>query len=805
VNLKTHVAPNQTTPEIISCTVMYIKQVQTDLPTPKDQWNTLKQLRHFSCVRRLDGQPFPVGFEKECQQRNASKVGKLNGNSIISHFNSERALLCNVVARLRALDPDVLVGHNVLAFDLDVLYARMIHLKVPHWSRVGRMKRSSLPYGVDKKKSSSFGNTLVGSTISTGRLVCDTYLSAREFVRQSDYSLKALSRELLGETKVEMSSSMDMSSVFYSSKDLFQLVTLAEQDAWLSLGLMFHLSVLPLTRQLTNLSGFQWTKVLRGGRAQRIEYLLLHEFHGRKFMVPDKQWQQKDQGAKDKKAKYAGGLVLDPKSGLYDDIVMMLDFNSLYPSIIQEFGICWTTVERPNEGEMAKLPDEGALEGAVLPAVISGLVQRRREVKKLLKQETDVGKKQQLDIRQQALKLTANSMYGCLGFSQSRFCARPLAELVTFQGREILQQTARVAEEEVGVEVVYGDTDSIFIDTKVSMLEDALKIGRQLRLAVNKRYKLLEIEIDAVFVKLLLLKKKKYAAVKVEGGQRVVELKGLDLVRRDWSLLAKDIGRSVLDTILGEKDQEDMVETVLGKLKELGDAVRNGKLGIGKYAITKQLTKDPSAYPDAKSQPHVQVALRRKAKGHREGTGAGETVPYVISTSEEGEGGALAERAYGLDEMKEGERKPDVAYYLSQQIMPLVSRLTNSIDGLSSARVAEALGLDGAKYLAQERIQESREDDAMFGSTFGSSTVNAKPFEETLLQGTPTQVANRVRMRVSNEISEGSTGSELYMQLRAWAKQLEDHGAHHAKSFLDRTLERSAFNHVPKTFWNAVC
>merc|ERR1719375_2821967 len=88
-----------------------------------------------------------------------------------------------------------------------------------------------------------------------------------------------------------------MSACFSSSKDLLQLISLAEQDAWLSLGLMFHLSVLPLTRQLTNLSGFQWAKVLRGGRAQRIEYLLLHEFHGRKFIVPDKKQYQSGKGA----------------------------------------------------------------------------------------------------------------------------------------------------------------------------------------------------------------------------------------------------------------------------------------------------------------------------------------------------------------------------------------------------------------------------------------------------------------------------------------------------------------------------
>jgi DNA polymerase alpha subunit A len=770
VNVKTFVGPNQSSPEIVSCTVMFLKEVQTDLPTPKDKWNTLKHLRHFSCVRRLDGLPFPVGFEKECQERNASNIGKLNGNSVISHFNSERALLCNVVARIRALDPDVLVGHNVLAFDLDVLYSRMIALKVPHWSRIGRIKRSSLPFGVDKKKGSNQGNTLIGSSITTGRLVCDTYLSAREFVRQPDYSLKSLSSALLGETKVELQ--MDMSACFSSAKDLLQLVTLAEQDTWLSLGLMFHLSVLPLSRQLTNLSGFQWAKVLRGGRAQRIEYLLLHEFHSRKFMVPDKQSYQnkKKEGGSTKrgKAQYAGGLVLDPKCGLYDDFVLMLDFNSLYPSIIQEYNICFTTVERPQDSQtMASLPPAigSGDELAILPSVIRRLVQRRRQVKTMLKEERDDAKKQQLDIRQQALKLTANSMYGCLGFSASRFCARALAELVTSQGREILQNTANLAEQNLNLEVVYGDTDSIFVNTRSKMIDEVKRLGNALRKEVNKRYRLLEIEIDAIFLRLLLLKKKKYAAIKLEpsrtkasNGQQeyiqVVEHKGIDIVRRDWSILSKEVGAHVLDLILSGKSSEDVVELIHTHLQSVGNKVKQStspssgdalSYALEKFIITKQLTKRPEDYPDWRAQPHVQVAMRRKKLGKRDGVNPGETIQYVIceqpsskmtnSPSSGGSGSSmLAERAFHPEEVIASRKKAkaqsandeagdsdvlkvDVQYYLAQQVHPVLSRLCESIEGTSAARLADCLGLDSAKYHRQD-VQGSgqRSEDALFSA-----------------------------------------------------------------------------------------
>lgn len=148
-----------------------------------------------------------------------------------------------------------------------------------------------------------------------------------------------------------------------------------------------------------------------------------------------------------RKPAYTGGLVLEPKKGFYDKYILLLDFNSLYPSIIQEYNICFTTIERHGEKSIDEeefIPDipSSDCETGILPTEIKKLVQSRRDVKALMKKaDPSSDLYVQYDIRQKALKLTANSMYGCLGFSNSRFYAKPLASLITSKGREILLKT----------------------------------------------------------------------------------------------------------------------------------------------------------------------------------------------------------------------------------------------------------------------------------------------------------------------------------------------------------------------------
>lgn len=765
--------------EICSASVVYLQDVRVDVGTDcrakvtdmPCEWE--KKARHFSLVRKLSGGNWPSGWEQHVANENkTNNVAKRTKSIVLSAQADERGLLSILLARLSQIDADVICGHNVAGFDVDVLLNRLRENKVAHWSRIGRLKRTRFPNLSGGNQGSFGGGASIGAlSCMSGRLLADTYLSARDLLKEVSYTLTNLMKTQFDENRAEIPH-QDVPLQFNSTQTLWQLTKNSQTDAFYSLWLMLHLQALPLTRQLSNIAGNTWSKTLGHTRAQRVEFLFLHEFHKRKYMVPDRLSAKEkrrvqaaeakngngDKDVDDKKGpQYSGGLVLEPKKGLYDKYVLMLDFNSLYPSIIQEYDICFTTVKRGKDmaGLAPELPPPvlgkpGGENAAVLPQVICKLVQHRRAVKELLKKETNDVIKAQLDIRQLALKLTANSMYGCLGFSASRFYAKPLAELITGQGREILQSTVDLAQN-LSYDVIYGDTDSIMINTNKDNLEEVRKVGQEVKREVNKRYKLLEIEMDGCYRSMLLLKKKKYAAVVVEPsmheGKTIyverVEKKGLDTVRRDWCKLAKDVGDTCLDEIFKKRAVEDTVEKIHDALREARTKMVNNQVNLESYIVTKQLTKSPRDYPDANSQPHVKVALRRIEQGKQDGVNAGETVPYIICcevkpedekdmtndaianghASSKSGGKGLAERAFHPEELQDprSNLRVDLHYYLTQQLHPVISRLCAPIEGTDAARLADCLGLDASKFAARN---VGADDDDMNANRYAACSLD---------------------------------------------------------------------------------
>lgn len=169
-------------------------------------------------------------------------------------------------------------------------------------------------------------------------------------------------------TRQEIDNEAALNSWAKTRKGLMNYLNHCEADTYFIAAIALKVQMLPLTKVLTNLAGNSWARTLSGTRAERNEYILLHEFHKNKYICPDKIYGKgKSHKVEDetmegeessdvkKKDKYKGGLVFEPEKGLYDKFILVMDFNSLYPSIIQEYNICFTTVERSDSVSISRI------------------------------------------------------------------------------------------------------------------------------------------------------------------------------------------------------------------------------------------------------------------------------------------------------------------------------------------------------------------------------------------------------------------------------------------------------------------
>ena len=304
--------------------------------------------KSFTILRPIE-KSFPIGFESACKkQRGTMHLEK-----------SEQMLLSRFLAMLEKFDPDVLMGHGLQDVDYPVLLSRMRERKTPKWHRIGRLQRSDWPKSMGKGNNSFFAERQLVS----GRLLCDIAndMGKSLMTKCQSWSMTEMCSLYLGDNNVrqEIDNEAVLKTWALTKEGLLNYVNHCEADTYFIAAIALRVQMLPLSKVLTNLAGNSWARTLSGTRAERNEYILLHEFYKNKYICPDKVYGKAKQksveesadaedGGVDakKKDKYKGGLVFEPEKGLYDKFILVMDFNSLYPSIIQEFNICFTTVDR---------------------------------------------------------------------------------------------------------------------------------------------------------------------------------------------------------------------------------------------------------------------------------------------------------------------------------------------------------------------------------------------------------------------------------------------------------------------------
>ncbi len=609
------------------------------------------------------------------------------GNKEFVGFSDEKEMLEKFVEIVNEYDPDIIIGYNINNFDLPYILKRLDVNNIKRdWGRTDKKVYM-------KKLKNGYSITV------PGRVIVDPYEIIKNdvYIRLKRYDLNTVAKHFLGEEKVDVEGIREMKKLWNGTKeDLTRFMAYCKKDAELALRLIIEKRLLDKFFELSKISGLLLQDVF-GGQTQRHEIRLLHEFKKRNMIMPNKpdQKEVKRREAERKKSGLKGAIVLEPKIGLHNDgNILVLDFASLYPSIIRTFNICPTTLIVNKEDEKldhytspsgSKFVKPEIREG-VFPAVVKELVETRRKVKKQMKQEKDEEMKRFLDAKQHALKIMANSLYGYLGFLGARLYLLEIANSITSFGRENILKTKKLVEENYDVEVVYGDTDSIFVKVKTKDLEEAEKIGIEISEFVSSHLPgYLVLEFEKIYKSFLILTKKRYAGWKFErdpnsptGWKDSIDMKGIETVRRDWCSLTSETMDKVIKIILKEGNIEKAANYVRSVIKDLIE----GKIPMEKLTIVKGLTKDPEEYDGV--QPHVELVKKLRERDPSRSPVVGDRIEFVIIKGNQ----MLSKRAEDPKYVIEKGLEIDSNYYIESQILPPIERIFD-VCGISRSELIE--------------------------------------------------------------------------------------------------------------------
>ena len=622
------------------------------------------------------GELYCIGLEG-CGQRDVYMLGPENGDSSHLDFNLEYVasrplLLEKLNAWFARHDPDVLIGWNVVQFDLRVLQKHADRYGIP--LNLGRGYSPALEWREHGFKPGIF------FAQASGRLIIDGIEALKSaFWNFEPFSLEAVSRELLGEGKAINNPWQRMEEIDQRfAEDKPALAHYNLKDCELVTRIFQHTELMPFLLERASVNGLAVDR--HGGSVAAFGHLYLPRMHRAGFVAPNL-------GDVAPEAS-PGGYVMDSQPGLYDS-VLVLDYKSLYPSIIRTFLIDPVGLV---EG-MAQPDDAHSVAGYrgarfsrtnhCLPAIVNQIWQGREEAKKQGNKPLS-----------QALKIIMNAFYGVLGTSACRFFDPRLASSITMRGHDIMRQTRELIEAE-GFDVIYGDTDSTFVWLKSAHDEEhAAAIGRHLVATVNQWWQqhlrtefnvesALELEYETHFSRFLMPtirgaeqgSKKRYAGLIRSGDKPRMVFKGLETVRTDWTPLAQKFQQELyLRIFTGQPYQDYIRETV----RQLLDGELDDQL-----TYSKRLRRPLGEY-QRNVPPHVRAARIADEQNQKLGRPLlyqkGGKIRYVMATS-------------GPEPLEARITPLDYDHYLTRQLQPVAEGILPFMQDDFATLVTGQLGL----------------------------------------------------------------------------------------------------------------
>jgi len=551
--------------------------------------------------------------------------------------------------------PDILTGYYSDVFDLPYIKVRAQKLGVQLDLGADHSELEVSEKGVRESKSSitsmvhvdvfQFIRNIFGKNLKTG-----------------SFSLDAVSEELLGYKKQvvnldELGPSWDSNSERLADFCAYNL-----HDAYLTAQLCRTLLYDMI--EFTKIVGVPVFDVIRMKFSRLVENYILRRGMEYNILAPNKP--QDAQISQRRQESIQGAFVFEPTPGLYKDMVVF-DFRSLYPTIISAHNIgpegfrcdCCKLVGKVPEKEEYWFCTK---EKKFIPLVLEELILRRADVKRMAREAQARGEDTKIyDARSYTIKVLANSFYGYLGFYGARWYSIECAASTTAYARNYIKQTIEKARE-FGFEVIYADTDSCFVLLGDKELADAKDFMQEVNSHLPGK---MELEMEGYYPRGIFVAikgtekgaKKKYALISKEGRVKVT---GFESVRRNWSLIAKEVQKKVLELVLNDK-----VDDALVYVKLVVQEMKRGLVPLHKLIIKTQITRELGGY--ASVGPHVAVARRMVERG--EMVVPGMVVEYVIVKGP----GIIRERAKLPSEVGEGEYDAD--YYLNNQVIPAVSSI----------------------------------------------------------------------------------------------------------------------------------
>ncbi|MFP3408188.1 DNA polymerase domain-containing protein, partial [Pseudomonas sp. SIMBA_065] len=561
--------------------------------------------------------------------------------------SSEREMIKRFLKIIREKDPDIIITYNGDSFDLPYLAKRAeklgIKLTIGRDGSEPKMQRIGDMTAVEVKC----------------RIHFDLYHFIRDTTTLPTYTLEAVYEAIFGKPKEKVYAD-EIAKAWETGEGLERVAKYSMEDAKATyeLGKEFF----PMEAQLSRLVGQPLWDVSRSSTGNLVEWFLLRKAYERNELAPNKPDER--EYARRLRESYAGGFVKEPEKGLWENIVS-LDFRSLYPSIIITHNVSPDTLNREGCRNYDVAPEVGHKFCKDFPGFIPSLLKRlldeRQKIKTKMKASQDPIEKIMLDYRQRAIKILANSYYGYYGYAKARWYCKECAESVTAWGREYIEFVWKELEEKFGFKVLYIDTDGLYATIPGGKSEEIKKKALEFVDYINAKLPgLLELEYEGFYKRGFFVTKKKYALIDEEGK---IITRGLEIVRRDWSEIAKETQARVLEAILKHGNVEEAVRIV----KEVTQKLSKYEIPPEKLAIYEQITRPLHEYKAI--GPHVAVAKRLAAKGVK--IKPGMVIGYIVLRGD----GPISNRAILAEEYDPRKHKYDAEYYIENQVLPAVLRI----------------------------------------------------------------------------------------------------------------------------------